>query len=395
MRKKTYVSGSSWEKGWWIVRWVAEIPRVGFDCRSLLIRMEDYIYDSGTWERGWEMVRMALPAGTDCRSLLNRIEESQSAGVASILQRIKLLTDARPGTLAFRSRMASSPHPGDLMCMAFSDFYNSDWEHVLLIWWLATLKVLSLQEHSMRNLKKSFPIYRQYRVDDLRTHFSGHLKKIAVKEQSGGEGKGRGKSPPAKSNPEDQAENGRSEGNGQSGTEGENENNSESQGEVENEGEGDSSSSEDPRASESEIASVQTKQMMALWLMVYICHLLTVCPELLPTHLDLTKSLVAKSLAEARKDIHDPSKWVGKAMEMGHRVDSSDVQDASSQLALKLVTDLDGQSRWDLLSTSACHFIAMLAQANKLDQHCSQLTQGGELLTTLWILSSHLGSSQQ
>jgi hypothetical protein len=49
----------------------------------------------------------------------------------------------------------------------------------------------------------------------------------------------------------------------------------------------------------------------------------------------------------------------------------------------------------EVLRTSACWFIACLAQANKVEEHCAMLRDGGELLTTLWILSSDLGGGAQ
>jgi hypothetical protein len=161
-----------------------------------------------------------------------------------------------------------------------------------------------------------------------------------------------------------------------------------------------------------------------VWQMLYVNRLLTVCPQLLPTQLDVTKELVKRNLAQAEADIKDPSRWLentrqevselGEAIHVQIRLGNgtavegftleghlsnqaeqfSDCQWASNHLAV-LLLQIDAAKRWEVLRTSACWFIACLAQANKVEEHCAMLRDGGELLTTLWILSSDLGGGAQ
>lgn len=60
-----------------------------------------------------------------------------------------------------------------------------------------------------------------------------------------------------------------------------------------------------------------------------------------------------------------------------------------------MLFNLDPASRWEVVASSACWFIAALAQSLKVEEHSTRLTRGGELLTTLWMLSSHLGGGVQ
>jgi len=158
--------------------------------------------------------------------------------------------------------------------------------------------------------------------------------------------------------------------------------------------------------------------------MLYVNRLLTVCPQLLPTHLEATKDLVKGNCAQAEADIKDPSRWLentrqevselGEAKYVKFRLGNGtevegfafeahsrnqarqfdNCQWASNQLAVLLV-EMDAGKRWEVLRTSACWFIACLAQANKVEEHSAMLRDGGELLTTLWILSSDLGGGAQ
>jgi hypothetical protein len=145
----------------------------------------------------------------------------------------------------------------------------------------------------------------------------------------------------------------------------------------------------------------------------------------LPTQLDLTKELVEENLSTAESDIKNPSNWLKKTKkkvsELGepqklleiklsngniapvsafdphlrkHSAFLRDCQESSSQLAV-LLLKLDAARRWEVLKKSACWFIASLAQSNKVEEHCATLRDGGELLTTLWILSSDLGGGAQ
>ncbi len=187
----------------------------------------------------------------------------------------------------------------------------------------------------------------------------------------------------------------------------------------------DMNSDQDPGPTQSVTTNSEVAdRTKTVWQMLYVNRLLTVCPQLLPTQLDVTKELVKRNLAQAKADIKDPSRWLqnarqevselGEAIRVRFRLGNgtevegfafkghlsnqaeqfSDCQRASNHLAV-LLLQMDAAKRWEVLRTSACWFIACLAQANKVEEHCAMLRDGGELLTTLWILSSDLGGGAQ
>jgi hypothetical protein len=186
----------------------------------------------------------------------------------------------------------------------------------------------------------------------------------------------------------------------------------------------DMNSDHDPGSTQSVTTNSEVAdRTKTVWQMLYVNRLLTVCPQLLPTQLDVTQELVKRNLAQAEADIKDPSRWLertrqevsqlGEAIHLrwrlgngtevegfelrgylSNRAQFSDCRWASNHLAV-LLLKMDAAKRWEVLRTSACWFIACLAQANKVEEHCARLRDGGELLTTLWILSSDLGGGAQ
>jgi hypothetical protein len=173
----------------------------------------------------------------------------------------------------------------------------------------------------------------------------------------------------------------------------------------------DMNSDHDPGSTQSVTTNSEVAdRTKTVWQMLYVNRLLTVCPQLLPTQLDVTKELVKRILAQAEAEVSELGEAIhvqfrlGNGTEVegftfeGHLSDQaeqfSDCQWASNQLAV-LLLQMDAAKRWEVLRTSACWFIACLAQANKVEEHCAMLRDGGELLTTLWILSSDLGGGAQ
>jgi len=169
-------------------------------------------------------------------------------------------------------------------------------------------------------------------------------------------------------------------------------------------------------------ADVGDLRNRALWLMGYVCHLLTVCPELLPTNVELTKKLVAKEVEHVYFQITNDTNWmedtrrkvesmkipavkleerrakeaVGETIERMREaglanVDQKDINKSSTELAVLLVDCMSLEDRWALLEGSAAHFMASMANSSITVEHCAKLTHGGELQTFLWILFSHLG----
>lgn len=246
----------------------------------------------------------------------------------------------------------------------FVVYYDSNWETILLIWWIGTLKVLLLE--------------------------------------------GRSKAEQATETSEDV------EDHVQAGTGDEDD-------EIEIRSHSCSNLSEEEKST-FEGESVQAIRNRALWLMAYICRLLTVCPELLPTHLELTKKKVAEELEHFHNQIAKSTNWMEETrskvarleipvLKLGDRrskeavdetmasmrkeglasVDRMDVDSFSTELAVLVVECMSVEDRWALIDGTAAHFVACLGNANRNVEHCAKLTQGGELLTFLWILFAQLG----
>jgi hypothetical protein len=73
----------------------------------------------------------------------------------------------------------------------------------------------------------------------------------------------------------------------------------------------DMNSDHDPGSTQSVTTNSEVAdRTKTVWQMLYVNRLLTVCPQLLPTQLDVTKELVKRNLAQAEADIKDPSRWL-------------------------------------------------------------------------------------
>ena len=160
-------------------------------------------------------------------------------------------------------------------------------------------------------------------------------------------------------------------------------------------------------------------------------RLLTGIPELLPTQLDLTKELMRREFVldikgmkkdmkswvdEVRQEVMGwlppepvtfsniigitgrPQDMVGFAYPHQNRDNQLEFRPAdvytcarASKYVAMMLFGKDPGSRWEVVASSAFSYIAAPAQSNNAGQHCRKLTQGRELLTVLWILSSHLG----
>lgn len=248
----------------------------------------------------------------------------------------------------------------------FVVYYDGNWETILLLWWIGTLKVLILEGSSESNseTEQTTETSEDHDVDlednivEIRSHSSD-------------------------------------------------------------------SSEEEENSGTDEEKSIKEMRNRALWLMAYVCRLLTVCPELLPTQLELTKKMVAKELDHFHNQVaNTTNNWMEDstrskvarlkipALTVGNRrskeavdatlgsmtkeglagVHSKHVDGCSTELAVLLVDCMSVEDRWGLIEGTAAHFVACLADTgNKIEENCAKLTKGGELLTFLWILFSHLG----
>ncbi len=325
-------------------------------------------------DRGWEMLSWTFPEKCDKEAEFRKIQACQDDAVAAIFEPLLYITHAEDRYSEPAGVPSALPRTSESCCDIIYPFYKSDWEHILIIFWLATLKILKIENDA-----------NQTRLAADSTLELAKRTQRSVESDAA-----------AEIQPNDQS----------------------------NETESNENSDRECRWISAETAELADRNQ-AVWQMLYVSRLLTVRPQLLPTQLDLTKEIVEENLTIAESDIKEPSKWREKTEEevsklgeprkvveiklsngnmapasafgphlLNHSAFLGDCQGSSSQLAV-LLLKLDAATRWEVLKKSACWFIASLAQSNKVEEHCAMLRDGGELLTTLWILSSDLGGGAQ
>ena len=346
------------------------LPRCNSLCRlsskSGWLKNKLYILQIG-WD---QMICTVSLNGSDFKTQLEGIQAQETAALDVVLQLVESYASYDVWRDHFwHTKEGKNTTPllirGNLDI--FVAYYEGDWESVLLRWWIGTLKVLILERSHN---------YGQVTNDGLGEEEI--MGEIRISSNNG-------------NIPEEK-----------------------------------SSTFDEKEACVHPSAGCEELRNQALWLMAYICRLLTVCPELLPTHLELTRFRVAGELQLAHQQITKDTTWVeetrcrveslqipalkpgerrsediikrciAKMKEKGfahvaHLDHAADVATYSSELAILLVDCMSMEDRWALIRDSAAHFIACLANTGKTVEHCAKLTQGGELLTILWILSSELG----
>jgi len=382
-------------------------------------------------DRGWEMLSWTFREECDIDTEFSKIQASQDEAVLAIFEPLLQITQAEENRLSEPARVPSAIPVYSKACRhTVISFYNSDWEHVLITFWLATLKVLRIEnyETSDHNSHHSSCFNGSNNSQpnvDANTHVESRLPEDSNDQELDLD--------PDTAEIElstDQGDNlnQRNRGNMEviSDRNIMNPNlGDDNSGDPGSERTDDMNSDHDPGSTQSVTTNSEVAdRTKTVWQMLYVNRLLTVCPQLLPTQLDVTKELVKRNLAQAEADIKDPSRWLentrqevselGEAIHVLFRFGNgtvvrgfafepylrnqaqkfSDCRWASNQLAV-LLLEMDAAKRWEVLRTSACWFIACLAQANKVEEHCAMLRDGGELLTTLWILSSDLGGGAQ
>ncbi len=356
-------------------------------------------------DRGWEMLSWTFREECDIETEFSKIQASQEEAVTAIFEPLLQITQAENNR---RSEPASVPSAIPVYSEACRhtviSFYNSDWEHVLITFWLATLKVLRIENDETSDHKSHSSCLNGSNNSqpdvDANTHVESRLPEDSNDHELDLDPDTAGIELST-----DQGDNQRNTGNMEviSDRNIMNPNlGDDNSGDPGSERTDDMNCDHDPGSTQSVTTNSDVAdRTKTVWQMLYVNRLLTVCPQLLPTQLDATKELVKRNLAQAEADIKDPSRN-GTEVEgftfEGHLSNQaeqlSDCQWASNHLAV-LLLQMDAAKRWEVLRTSACWFIACLAQANKVEEHCAMLRDGGELLTTLWILSSDLGGGAQ
>jgi hypothetical protein len=360
-------------------------------------------------DTGWQMLSWTFPDECDIEAEFRKIQACQDDAVAAIFEPLLYITHAEDRYSQPAGVPSPLPRTSESCCDRISPFYKSDWEHMLIIFWLATLKILKIENDlsksgssldgeksispSDNRDQSQLPPESSLNAADLENQTrlaADSTLELVERTQRSVESDAA-----AEIQPNDQS------------------NETES---IEN---------SDPECRISADTAELADRNQAVWQMLYVCRLLTVRPQLLPTQLDLTKELVEETLRIAESDIKNPLKWLEKTKEKvselgeprklgeiklsngnmapvsgfdphlrNHSKIFTDCLESSSQLAV-LLLKLDAARRWEVLKKSACWFIASLAQSNKVEEHCAMLRDGGELLTTLWILSSDLGGGAQ
>ncbi len=381
-------------------------------------------------DRGWEMLSWTFREDCDIETEFSKIQGSQDEAVAAIFEPLLQITQAKGNRQSEPASVPSAFPVYSKACLhTVISFYNSDWEHVLITFWLATLKVLRIEnyetsDHNSHHSSCLNGSNNSQRDVDANTHVESRLPEdsndheldldpdTAEIELSTDQGDNLNQRNTGKM----EVISDRNIMNPNLGDD--------NSGDPGSERTDDMNSDHGPGSTQSVTTNSEVAdRTKTVWQMLYVNRLLTVCPQLLPTQLDVTQELVKRNLAQAEADIKDPSRWLertrqevsqpGEAIHLrwrlgngtevegfelrgylSNRAQFSDCRWASNHLAV-LLLQMDAAKRWEVLRTSACWFIACLAQANKVEEHCAMLRDGGELLTTLWILSSDLGGGAQ
>jgi hypothetical protein len=384
------------------------LPRsVALSWLHQLLKAVSLGYSVSHSQRGWDMFCMTLPEGCDREREIQQVQACQTDALQDIFELVSLVTRATSREEPFVRAPSCMPgHSPLICCNNFLPFYNHAWENVLVTWVTATLKLLCLERWTLE-VVTSEPLDDVGGVDSAPVEPVGDVGGVDSEPVD----------PVSATVPS-------AMGNGTSSQE------------VESTHEVRSISARNKPSTDSSASNVQLEKIRykAVWGMLYVCRLLTGIPELLPTQLDLTKELMTREFVQAELDIKgmkkDMKSWVDEVRQevMGwlppepvtfsniigitgrpqdmvgfsyphHNRDNqlefrpADVYTCAraSKYVAMMLFGMDPGSRWEVVASSAFWFIAALAQSNKAGQHCRQLTKGGELLTILWILSSHLG----
>ena len=360
-------------------------------CRWLRDRL--HIPQTG-WDQMYETV--ALINGCEFQTQLQCIQAQEAVAIDRILGMIEEMTTYT----VWSQYLSRGERTKPIHLLEFLDifivYYDSNWETILLIWWIGTLKVLVLEGHQCEQIQDKTSDEESMPPTSSDEFINSPRDDLEVNHAS---------TETSTDNPQDYVKFVDS---------------------TAEEEEGIKSSSKctfEDENIQQRSSSVCELRNRALWLMAYVCRLLTVCPELLPTHLELTKKKVAKELERAHYQITNETNWmedtrskvnnlniptlkfgerrsqdvieetIGRMRDEGFDTAENmrDTNSRSTELAVLLVDCMSAEDRWTLIEGSAAHFVACLGNASKTVDHCAKLTQGGELLTFLWILFSHLG----
>lgn len=364
-------------------RKVTYLPRSNFFYRLLSTChwFRDKLPQTG-WDQMYQTV--ALINGCEFQAQLQCIRAQETVALDRILGLIEELTSFKVWNRHLSRGEPTEPvHMLDYLDI-FIVYYDSNWETILLIWWIGTLKVLVLEGQQIQD--RSAEESMQPTSD---SNCPGNLEANQATETS--------------KDAQDHVKNDTGE-------------------EEEIKSSSKYNSSIEESTIEDKSPSVCELRNRALWLMAYVCRLLTVCPELLPTHLEVTKKKVAKELKRVHQQFTNSTNWMENTR---HKLDNlniptlrfgerrpqdiinetiagmrnqgfassgnKNISSESTELAVLLVDHMSLEDRWTLIEGTAAHFVACLANSSKTLDHCATLTHGGELLTFLWILFSHFG----
>ncbi|KAK3432887.1 hypothetical protein EUGRSUZ_D00394 [Eucalyptus grandis] len=129
----------------------------------------------------------------------------------------------------------------------------------------------------------------------------------------------------------------------------------------------------------------------------YLAYLVVYAPRLLPGHPCKTKYIFGRAVSEARETLVGSSVSVEKRIQklkMG--IDNEQCPETivgrGTQLGMKLVNGVEDKGRiWKVLADFWADMILYVAPSNNTVAHAKYLTTGGEFVTHVWVLVSHIG----
>ncbi|KAK3432879.1 hypothetical protein EUGRSUZ_D00386 [Eucalyptus grandis] len=132
----------------------------------------------------------------------------------------------------------------------------------------------------------------------------------------------------------------------------------------------------------------------------YLAYLVAYAPRLLPGHPCRTQYIFGRAVSEARETLRGSFVSMEKRiekLEMG--IDNEQCPETivgrGTQLGMKLMNGMNGVADmgqiWKVLADFWADMILYVAPSNNTAAHAKYLTTGGEFVTHVWVLVSHIG----
>ncbi|XP_039166599.1 uncharacterized protein LOC120292466 [Eucalyptus grandis] len=128
----------------------------------------------------------------------------------------------------------------------------------------------------------------------------------------------------------------------------------------------------------------------------YLAYLVAYAPRLLPSHPCRTEYIFGSAVSEAREILGGSfvsmEERIRKLKEIDNEQCSETIVGRGTQLGMKLVNELEDKEQiWKVLADFWVDMILYVAPSNNTAVHAKYLTTGGEFVTHVWALVSHVG----